>query len=395
MRPDWWRGTGLVLARVFREGVTSRGWRVLTVLLLLGGVSTAAVSTVLDGRVTSHTLVTVGPPAEPLRHQLAEAGLAARFTVRHLVAASADDARRAVQEGRADVALVTDPGGQPVLLVGQGQQRSTFPTLVADLVRNQETVTAMSRAGMSAAAISAVQSIPMPAQVTVGPVADQNRAGIGFGIGIVLYLALILVGTGIATTVATEKSTGVSEVLLGVLRPTQLLVGTVIGTGLLTLVQLCALAVPVAAVPVTTGNSLVTVEAAGDVLLALVWFALGLALYAFAFAALAALVDKVTELNTALIPVNLILLASYLLTLVSVSTAPDRWVGVTTSLVPFSAPIAMPVRWASGSVPTWQLLAAMAGTAGTAVLTARAASALYRRAVVRTGGRMRPTWWRR
>jgi ABC-2 type transport system permease protein len=60
---------------------------------------------------------------------------------------------------------------------------------------------------------------------------------------------------------------------------------------------------------------------------------------------------------------------------------------VVTSIFPFSAPVAMPIRWASGEVPVYQLLLAMALTAGTALLLVRLAAAMYGRALLITGRR--------
>jgi ABC-2 type transport system permease protein len=49
----------------------------------------------------------------------------------------------------------------------------------------------------------------------------------------------------------------------------------------------------------------------------------------------------------------------------------------------------MPVRWASGEVPMYQLLLAMALTLGTAVAFLSLASTIYRRALLITGRRIR------
>ena len=58
-------------------------------------------------------------------------------------------------------------------------------------------------------------------------------------------------------------------------------------------------------------------------------------------------------------------------------------------MFPFTAPIAMPVRWAGGQVPVYQLLLAMALTVATSVLLVWMASAIYRRALVITGWRVK------
>jgi ABC-2 type transport system permease protein len=142
-------------------------------------------------------------------------------------------------------------------------------------------------------------------------------------------------------------------------------------------------------VSILVSDDAVLPSAAGlDIVLAVVWFVLGTCVYAFVFAALAALVDKVTEVNSALMPVNVVLIGSYLLAVLVVTSTPQSWMSVAGSIVPFSAPLVMPARWASGGVPVWQLVVSMALTAATAVLVARAASAVYRRGVVRTGRRL-------
>jgi ABC-2 type transport system permease protein len=79
----------------------------------------------------------------------------------------------------------------------------------------------------------------------------------------------------------------------------------------------------------------------------------------------------------------------YLGSVVLVTRDPnDAW-NVLLSMVPLSAPIAMPIRWASGEVPVYQLIIAMGLTAVTAWLMALMASTLYRRALLVTGHRVR------
>jgi len=101
-----------------------------------------------------------------------------------------------------------------------------------------ETSRQLSKAGLSPRQVADLQSIRPPKQVVAGPVGNTGRVGVGVAVGIVLHMALMLAGTAIATTVAMEKSTRISEVLLAILRPSQVLVGTVMAVGTATLVQL-------------------------------------------------------------------------------------------------------------------------------------------------------------
>ena len=58
--------------------------------------------------------------------------------------------------------------------------------------------------------------------------------------------------------------------------------------------------------------------AGGGLAIAIVWFVLGFVLYAF-FAAAASLVDKITEVSSAILPVTLILTVSYLIAITVVA----------------------------------------------------------------------------
>jgi ABC-2 type transport system permease protein len=297
----------------------------------------------------------------------------------------ADEAavRQAVRDGDATAGLVGD-----VLYTSAASV--TFPVVVAQSVVALEASRRLVEAGLTPAQIANVQSVRPPRQVDVGRVEDA-RSVVGFAVGIVLFLALTFAGNTIATTVAMEKSTRISEVLLAVLRPSQALVGTVAAVGAVTFLQLLVLVTPLAvAVRVLPDIELPPV-AGGDLAIAVVWFVLGFALYAFLFAAAASLVDKITEVSSAIMPVTLVLTASYIVALTVVARNPEGVWGVLASLFPFTAPIAMPVRWAGGLVPVWQLLLSMALTVGTAVLLVWIASAIYRRALVITGRRVKVT----
>jgi ABC-2 type transport system permease protein len=74
-------------------------------------------------------------------------------------------------------------------------------------------------------------------------------------------------------------------------------------------------------------------------------------LYAFIFAATAALVDKVADVSTAILPVTTILILSYLVTVLIVIDNPLSPLSSAASLFPLTAPMAMPVRWRPARSP--------------------------------------------
>jgi len=379
----WWRGTALVAERGLVENLRSRSFKVVTGLILLLSIAAVTVPQILGGASTTYTMATTGKAPAAVVAALNAAGKSADFTVKYISRGNEDAVRRAVRDGDATSGLA---GGT---LYTSATDDGTFPILVAQTVVALETSRRLSEAGLSPQQVADLQSVRPPKQVIVGRADNQGRAGAGFAVGIVLYLALTFAGSAIATTVAMEKSTRISEVLLAVLRPSQMIVGTVIAVGTVTLMQLLVLAAPLAvAVQVTDSIGLPSV-AAGDIGLAVAWFALGFTLFAFMFAATAALVDKITEVNSAILPVTMILIVGYMLAVTVVMADPSGGWSVAASIFPLTAPLAMPIRWASGQVPVWQLVLAMALTAATSVLLVWVAASIYRRALVITGRRVK------
>jgi ABC-2 type transport system permease protein len=378
----WWRGTGLVAQRSLLETFRSRTYRIITALLLLASAAAVMVPRLVLDQPTTYTLATVGEAPAPLRAALDSAARRGDFTVEYSTRGDTPAVRQAVRDGDATVGLADGT------LFTATEVDQTFPGVVAQAVVALESAARLRAAGLTPEQIASVASVRPPQQVTVARVASGERAAVGFGVGIALYLALTFAGSAISTAVAVEKSTRVSEVLLAVLRPSQVLVGTVSAVGAATLAQLLVLGAPLA-VAVRLGYVRLPAVASSDLALALVWFLLGFAVYAFLFAASAALVDKVTEASAAVAPVTTVLVIGYMLSIIVVMGDPSSTWGTVISMFPLSAPMAMPIRWSGGGVPVWQLVTAMALTAGTAALLVYAGSAVYQRALVITGHRVR------
>ena len=379
----WWRGTALVAERAFAENVRSRSLKVVTGLLLLLSIAAVTVPQLIGNDGTTYTIATRGTAPAGVVAGLNAAGKSADFTVKYISRATTDAVRLAVKDGSATAGLADGT------LYTAAKSDGTFPVVIGQTVVALETTRQLSEAGLSSRQVADLQSIRPPRQVVVGRVENESRAGVGFAVGIVLYLALTFAGSAIATTVATEKATRISEVLLAVLRPSQMIVGTVIAVGTLTLGQLLVLTAPLAVAVQLTDKIGLPPVASGDIWLAVAWFGLGFTLYAFLFAATAAMVDKVTEVSSAIMPVTTILIVGYMVGVTVVMTDPTGGWSVAATIFPLTAPLTMPIRWASGEVPVWQLVLSMALTAGTAVLLVSVAASVYRRALVITGRRVK------
>ena len=383
MGGTWWVGTRMVAARSITEGGRSRAFRITTLLLLAVALAAVFLPRILGGGPTTYTLATDGTAPVAVRAQLDAAAEGADFEVEYLELADGPAVEDAVRQGDATVGVADE------VMYVRSDAPGAFPVLVAQALVAEETALRLAAAGLSPGEIAELAAITPPEQVEVGPAQDEGRAGVGFVVGIVLYLAITFSGNLIATNVAVEKSTRIAEVLLAVLRPSQILVGNVIGIGVMTFTQLLVLAVPVT-LGLAAGDSLdLPAVAAADIGLAVAWFVLGYFIYAFLFAATAALVDKVTDVASATLPVSALLIVGYLGAVIVVAQNPSSALSVTLSMFPLSSPMAMPIRWASGTVPAWQLVISMELAVAAAVLLAWFGSRVYRRALVVTGRRLK------
>ncbi|HSO02839.1 MAG TPA: ABC transporter permease, partial [Candidatus Limnocylindrales bacterium] len=93
--------------------------------------------------------------------------------------------------------------------------------------------------------------------------------------------------------------------------------------------------------------------------------------------------------GSAIMPVTTVLVLAYLGAVVVVQQDPGSALSIALSMFPLTSPMAMPIRWSSGTVPEWQLAASMLLAIGAAVLLAWFGAAVYRRALVITGRRLK------
>jgi ABC-2 type transport system permease protein len=222
---------------------------------------------------------------------------------------------------------------------------------------------------------------------------------LGYFMGIILYIAITLYGVNVMNSVLEEKTTRIVEVLISSLRPGQLMAGKIIGVGAVSLLQFVIWGVSArllisqrARVAARLGGtedfSLFEVP---DVSLAtgivfLVYFLGGFFLYSSMFAAVGAMSSNEQEARQAQVPVTLLLLVSFV-GMFSMLNDPNSSFAVALSLVPFTSPIAMPVRWAAGNLPVSEVVLSVGILAVTIVLVTWVAARIYRVGILMTGKR--------
>jgi ABC-2 type transport system permease protein len=195
----------------------------------------------------------------------------------------------------------------------------------------------------------------------------EDNARIAFIGVLLLYGQLFGYGLWVATGVIEEKSSRIVEMLLSAIRPRQLLAGKIIGIGVLGLAQLITIASFAIVLALATGVQFAAGTAIWAALLVLGWFILGYAFYASLFAAAGSLVTRMEELQNVIVPINLTILVSFIISISSLQD-PNSTVAVVASILPVSAALAMPVRIVLGAATGWQIALSLTLLIGSAVL---------------------------
>jgi ABC-2 type transport system permease protein len=296
-----------------------------------------------------------------------------------------DAAEQALRDGEIDAALVRGDD-----LEGRTSVPPELAQVVQDAMVRARIEAALDDARVPPSTIDELLNQPAIQVRTLEPV-DPNRdanAGIAF-IGVLLaYGQLFGYGVWVATGVLEEKSSRVVEVLLSAIRPRQLLSGKIAGIGALGICQLVFIAAFAIGLALITGAIDLPATAIGTALIVLTWFIMGFAFYAGLFAVSGSLVSRMEELQNAMVPINLLIFASFFISIGALEN-PDSTLSVVASILPFSSALAMPVRIVLGSATPPQIVASIAALLTSTAITIPLSGRLYAGAILRTGARVK------
>ncbi len=240
--------------------------------------------------------------------------------------------------------------------------------------------------------------------------------GLSFGLGIImtfiLYMFLIMYGQMVMTSIIEEKNNRVLELVVSSVKPTQLMLGKIIGVGLVALFQILIWAVLICVMagvimpllipenimqevssfnagsynPTTSMSDPELIQtvamftSVAYIAKLFIYMALfligGFFFYASIFAAIGSSVDNIqdaSQLQTfALLPIILALIVA-----MSVGADPNSSLAVWMSMIPFTSPMVMLAR-IPFEIPTWQIWVSLAILVISFVFMAWFAGKIYR-----------------
>lgn len=299
-----------------------------------------------------------------------------------------------------------------------GRNTTTVPDMnrIGNAVEKAVMALRLESTGLTQVRIDSLTSVDIRLDKT--QLSDKGREKSGAGstilglvVAFLLYMVLILYGQTVLRSVIEEKTTRVAEVVISSVRPEILLAGKIIGIGGVALTQLgvwiaSSLWIGANVVPMMVRRTAPSIGATaadsiarsnqilsnipsfslGLLVALLLFFVLGFVFYSCLYAAVGSTVNSESEAQQASTPVVMLLVVSAVF-IQPVALAPQSTLASVMSMLPFSAPIMMPMRMSLISVPAWQVAVSLLGMALACVAAIWFSARIYRVGLLMYGKR--------
>lgn len=302
------------------------------------------------------------------------------------------------EEGDLSILIVTPmENGEPFMeAVTRDFMSGISAKDAADALSRQRTLSILNDLGADEAVRRAVTA-KMPYSASIAGSMNVSGYTMGILLTMLIFFAIYFYGYGVSMSVATEKTTRVMETLVVSARPSRILIGKCVAMGTVGLLQfggvigytalMFKLLVPEGTM--LLGMALdISAFTARSALWVFVYFILGYALYAVLNAVCGAMVSKIEDLNTAMMPVMLVAMISFYLGYITAIVGDTGIITKVAMYLPFSAPFIMPFKLLNGAVATSDLIISSALLLVGTLLLARISIRVYEASVLHYGKRL-------
>ncbi|ROP48064.1 MULTISPECIES: ABC transporter permease [unclassified Rathayibacter] len=351
-RLSTWGATLLVAEREILSQIRSKAFLVSTVITLVLVIGGIVLGNVLSSRTADATPVAVVGSAA--------SALTAADALDVTEVGSVAEAEELVRAGDVDAALVPsdDAIGFSVLALDEAPEG-----LVAAL------------------SVSPAVELLEPSQTPSG-----LRTLIGLAFGLVFMLAVLGSGATIMQNTVQEKQSRIVEILLAAVPARALLAGKILGNSVIGVGTAAAIAAASALGLAVTGQTELLDLLSAPLIWFVVFFVFGFVLVASVFAAGAALVSRQEDTGSVMTPAMMLVMVPYFGVVIF---GDNPLVMTILSYVPFSAPVAMPVRLFFGEAEWWEPLVSLGLLVVATAAVMAVASRIYTNSLLRMGSRVR------
>lgn len=314
----------------------------------------------------SNSVMLISAKDETLSKQIAES-FKPVFTDYNVKAVDYDlkSIKASIKNESAECAFVFDSADSYTYYVNNLQMTDVNTEIADEILKSISISDKLIQSGLSAEKAQEIMGTAISYEVQTLGVDQINNFFYTYIMVFALYMVIVFYGQMISNSVAMEKSSRAMELLITSAKPTSLMFGKIIAACLAGLTQLICV----------FGSSIIFYNLNksywGDNMIInsifnmpvelfaymLIFFILGLLIYAFMYGAIGSMVSKVEELNTAAMPVTLIFIASFLVVVFSMSSGEvDNLLMKVCSFIPFISPMAMFTRIAMSTVPVYEII---------------------------------------
>jgi ABC-2 type transport system permease protein len=380
------RGTGslwrVVAQREISTRVREKSFLITTAIsfvIILGGIVGVHL---FQGRDQDRTVAVVDQAAVQVvdAAALVAKQLDDRVTLSADRVADARAAERAVEDGRADAALLATSDGYEIL----GDR--SVDTTVSQALQAAVSTTALERnAASQDVDLTALQAGTAAQERLLDPASKDAgiRQATAYGFIILFFITALGFGMAIAGSVTQEKESRVVEILAAAVPFRQLLWGKIAGSTVLAIGQV-ALLVAAAAIGLGVTDQLSGLGVIAPAMLSYVgFFVVGFVALASLWAVAGSLASRQQDLQSTTSPAQMLLMIPYFVFFFA-----GEGVKEVMSMVPIVSTMMMPARMAEGAVPLWQIAVGLGGTIVVAALMVRVGARVYERTLLRTGDKI-------
>lgn len=340
------------------QKLRAKSFLISTVLMVLFLVGFGNIERILDWFSGDDPKVAlVSELSTDLRPALKKAGVTSDITPKEYTVA---EARKAVNRGTFDVvAIVQDSYDVTLVSASPESELQTQVATVVKQVRDQAVITDAKIDPNVLASLAKPVPVKQELTSTGGKSEDELFAAsaLVYVLLFLMYFTIAIYGGMIVTEIANEKSSRVMELLISAASPIQHMLAKILSIATVSLVQLSIL---VGVGYYSAQNSSLFNQLSLDSLSArtiiylFVFFLLGYFLYATLLAALGSLVSRVEDAQQVTLPVILLIVAAFMISMFSLN-APTNQAVVVLSFVPFFTPMVMFLRVMLTDVSLWQV----------------------------------------
>lgn len=310
-----------------------------------------------------------------------------------------DASKAKAKDGSCAVVKVDEVDGKPFITLSVENFMSSYdPIIISECLSKVYSESLLRDMGFTPEQIALSQTQLGYASEALG---ELNITGYVAGIlvSLLMFFCVYFYGVGVANSVSTEKTSRVMETLVVSAKPRSILAGKCVAMGLAGLTQMAALVlfgIVCVKLLVPSGITLFGMELSlaglsfAKILAMALYFLLGYALYAMMNAVCGASVSRIEDVNSAMMPVSMISLASFYVGYISTALGGSSTVMETISkYVPLCSPFGMPSLIINNTVSMSEVAISLAILLVTIVLVSILAARLYEAGVLHYGKRLK------